>query len=161
MIWYCGVDWGKSCAMTFLSDDGRACDCFLMPMFKDKGRRQYDGLGMRELFERYHPVMTIFEKAYAGQGRATCLSMGLGAGLTEGILIGLKLPHRSVRPQEWKNIILKGTKKDKSDAIVWCRGAFPKVDLRATPKCKKMHDGKADSICIAQFCRWQEKGVSQ
>lgn len=84
------------------------------------------------------------------QGITGAFNYGKMSGMFEGMIAALKVPYKLVRPQEWKKLILKGTKKKKADAINHCKHTYPDVILKG-PRARRDHDGMADAICIAEW----------
>lgn len=88
-------------------------------------------------------------------GKKSVFSLGRGYGRIEAVLSVLqhlykvKLSYPS--PQEWKEKVLKGTKKDKQAAIAWVKNMYPEVDLNPPGWEDKDHDGVADAVCLAYF----------
>lgn len=75
-------------------------------------------------------------------------------GMTQGICTGLNLGYILVRPNAWTKTILKGyPKKHKKDkpSVRYVRRRFPKLNLTATERSTKIHDGITDAICIALY----------
>ena len=54
------------------------------------------------------------------------------------------------RPQTWKTILTAGT--DKTAAVAFVAAHHPEATL-ILPRKRKPHDGVADAICIAHWCR--------
>jgi hypothetical protein len=91
--------------------------------------------------------------AMSSQGSASMLSFGRGWGQILGVIHTLKLPYYVVRPQEWQKYVLPkgpaGTTKLR--AVETAARLFPSVDLLATQRCKKPHEGKVDALMISEF----------
>ena len=104
-------------------------------------------------------TIACIEKAHAmpGQGVSSMFSFGFTTGALHGILATLGISYNVVAPQTWKKVILVDTTKDKVAAVDYCRKAYPYVSLLQTPRCKKAHDGMADALCIATYCRLKYK----
>lgn len=111
-----------------------------------------------KLFDLLPPVsevdMVIVEKlgVRPKQSTQSGATQGINWGLIVGALRAHGYPVRVVRPQEWKNKVLKGTKKEKDDAIAFSRNAYPKIDL-IPGKCRVEQDGIADAVCMAEYGR--------
>jgi hypothetical protein len=99
-------------------------------------------------------IYACIEKTGAmSPGKIAVAKLNFAAGLLQGILRARHIPLEVVRPQDWKKEILAGTDKSKEAAIAWCQRVFPDVSLRATEKCKTFHDGIADALAMAEYCR--------
>lgn len=72
-----------------------------------------------------------------------------------GRLLGLFHGERimQVMPKVWQASELPGcppgATKDRSIASVRLR--YPRLDLRRTPRCRKLHDGMSDAVLIAEY----------
>lgn len=103
----------------------------------------------------YGVTVAVVEKVHSmpGQGVRSMFSMGHNLGMIEGILIARHIPYLLVAPQTWKRVILRDSDRDKAAAIAFCRRAWPDTDLRRSERARLAHDGKADALCIAEYCR--------
>lgn len=148
-----GFDGGISFLMNGINGDIKLLKTLVMPTFKEKNRKQLDILSILNLFQRFHPNFTMIEKVHSmpGQGIASTGRFMYNAGIIRGILIGMGLSHDLVTPQQWKKTMLCGTKKEKIDAIVKVLNIFPKAKLKRTERCKKYHDGMAESVLIGMY----------
>ena len=54
-------------------------------------------------------------------------------------------------PQKWKKEF--SVTSDKNTSIEVAKRLFPNVNLKATARCKKDHDGMAEALLIAEYCR--------
>lgn len=99
-------------------------------------------------------AMVVVEKlgVRPKQSAQSGATQGINWGLLVGALRAQGLPVRVVRPQDWKAKVLKGTKKDKDDAIAFARSAYPLVEL-VPGRCKVAQDGIADAVCLAEYGR--------
>jgi crossover junction endodeoxyribonuclease RuvC len=107
---------------------------------------------LADIIRTSSPALAVIEKvgAMPGQGVVSTFTFGCGYGQIQGILAGLAIPMELVTPQAWKKVILAGTAKGKSDAIAYCRRAFPDVPL-VMPRCRIPHDGISDALCLLQY----------
>ena len=90
------------------------------------------------------------QQAMPKQGVASTFKIGKNYGILLGILAAMEIPFQEVRPQEWKNSVLKGTKKDKGAAIEFCQRRYPEAKL-VPIGCRVPHDGLADALCLAHY----------
>lgn len=74
-------------------------------------------------------------------------------GLIKGLLICMCIPTTSVAVQTWRKQVLGNYRATKQDAIEWCLKHYPDVELKRTPRSKKYHDGIAEALVIAEYCR--------
>lgn len=74
-----------------------------------------------------------------------------------GMLLGMaftaKIPLTVVGPKMWKDVVLRGTARDKAAAIAFTQQRYPSVDLLPGRK-RTAHDGIADAVCIGHWF-WQ------
>lgn len=85
------------------------------------------------------------------QGVTSTFSFGKSAGFIEGVLTTLKIPYQLISPQKWKKEF--GLNSDKQASIEVCKKLFPHVNLLATDRCKKPHDGMAEALLMAEYAK--------
>lgn len=89
--------------------------------------------------------------AMPGQGVTSMFHFGENFGFIQGVLRAYKIPFELVRPQKWKKeFSITG---DKNSSIQVCKRLFPSLSLRRDEKCKKDHDGMAESALMAVYAR--------
>jgi hypothetical protein len=83
------------------------------------------------------------------------------------MLVAFKIPYTKIAPKKWQRQMFEGvslmTKPSKTGktqqvdtkamALIAAQRIFPYADLKASPRCKKAHDGIVDSLLMAQYCR--------
>lgn len=89
--------------------------------------------------------------AMPGQGCVSMFNFGVSFGWLQGMLEALGVPYELVRPAKWKKEF--SCTSDKNTSIVVAKRLFPDVDLRRTERCMKDHDGKAEALLMAEYCR--------
>jgi crossover junction endodeoxyribonuclease RuvC len=109
-----------------------------------------------ELQDNIHndiPVKCCLEKvgAMPGQGVVSMFSFGQTFGFIRGVLEAFYIPYQLVPPQRWKKEFT--ITKDKTTAVEACQRLFPGVNLLATDKCKRPHDGMAEALLMAEYAR--------
>lgn len=107
----------------------------------------------RELSDGLAQVMCCLEKvgAMPGQGVTSMFNFGKAYGYIKGVLEAYGIPYQEIPPQRWKKEF--GLNSDKTKSIDVCQRLFPDVNLLATPKCKKPHDGMAEALLMAEYAR--------
>lgn len=102
---------------------------------------------------RYLDSVCCLEKvgAMPGQGVVSMFNFGQSVGYIKGMLEAFSIPYQEVSPQRWKKEF--GLSSDKEASAEVCRKLFPSIDLLATPKCKKPHDGMAEALLMAEYAR--------
>lgn len=139
-----GIDPGKSGAMAVLHDDYVKTQVFDI--------QEYSKV-LHNLSGTDEPLRCIVERVAArpGQGVTSMFHFGENFGIIQGLLVAYNIPFELVPPQVWKKEI--GVTSDKSTSIEMCKKLFPAADLKATPRCRKDHDGIAEALLIAEYAR--------
>ena len=140
---YIGIDPGLSGALAAISLRGAYAIPFNEDEYVDTIRAaSLDG-----------PVKAVVEhvSAMPKQGVASTFKFGTNFGWIMGVLSALGIPYELVRPQKWKREF--SCTSDKNTSIAVARRMFPTVSLLATPRCKKPHDGMAEALLMAEYCR--------
>lgn len=89
------------------------------------------------------------------QGVSSAFNYGRHFGELLGVLYSFDVPHVLVPPQTWTRIVHVGTKdgRAKDRSLEAARRLFPTVNLMATPRCKREHDGIVDALLILDYGR--------
>lgn len=100
-----------------------------------------------------HSAICCLEKvgAMPGQGVVSMFNFGKAYGYIKGVLEAFNIPYQEITPQKWKKEF--GLSSDKAASVEVCRRLFPDVELLATPRCKKPHDGMAEALLMAEYAR--------
>ena len=114
--------------------------------------KELDYRKLHSLLKAHEPNLIVIEKVHAmpGQGVTSMFNFGLGYGALVALATISTARVVLVTPQAWKKHVLAGTSKDKDAAIQFCNHTYPTVEL-ILPRCKKAHDGMADSVCLAHY----------
>ena len=104
------------------------------------------------------PLRCVLEKVNAmpGQGVVSMFNFGQNYGFIQGVLKAYEIPYELVTPQKWKKEF--SCTSDKNTSIEVCKRLFPNVNLKATDRCKKDHDGLAEALLIAEYGRRHYNG---
>ena len=104
------------------------------------------------------PLRCVLEKVNAmpGQGVVSMFNFGQNYGFIQGVLKAYGIPYELVTPQKWKKEF--SCTSDKNTSIEVCKRLFPGVNLKATDRCKKDHDGMAEALLIAEYGRRHYNG---
>lgn len=154
-----GIDPGAKGAWAILDNDGTVAGCDIFPYKGDdvdwwrwtQTMGQIVGADAKALVAATAEAYVEKVHAMPSQGVVSMFSMGSNfGGITAALDVGC-FPYRLVTPQAWKKLVLAGTDKDKLAAITYVGRAYPTLDLRATPRSRVPHDGKADAVCIAEY----------
>lgn len=92
------------------------------------------------------------------QGVSSTFNFGMNYGFIQGVLKAYGISYELVTPQKWKKEF--SCTSDKNTSIEVCKRLFPKVNLKATERCKKDHDGMAEALLIAEYGRRHYNGKS-
>jgi len=88
------------------------------------------------------------------------LSIGYGFGALKQCLVDFAIPHEVRRANVWQKEFGISARKGntKVQALQICQDLFPNVNLLATERSKKPHDGIVDALLIAEYARrrWGE-----
>lgn len=101
----------------------------------------------------------VLEKVgpHGKDGVASMFTFGAIYGMLLGAAVAYGWPTVLVRPQEWKKLVLTGTKRTKTDACVFASLMFPNINLRPG-RCRVDHDGLAEAACLAEWGRLYLQG---
>lgn len=141
-----GIDPGKNGGLAWIKDSGKAeAERLNIETFASR-LRVITGNGSI-------PAKCYVEKVHSmpKQGVASTFSFGTNYGIIIGHLMALGVNYELVQPSVWKKAM--GVTADKRTSIRRCKEMFPDVDLRATARCKKDHDGMAEALLIAEYGR--------
>jgi len=129
-----------------------------MPTLKGKNaKRQYNVQEMVATIKRFpaNELIVILEMSQSmpKQGVSSTFSIGKGFGIWQGILSALGIRFAIVHPKTWQKEVLKDidrTDTKQASAIVAQR-IFPGVVFKATERCKVIHSGLTDAVCMAEY----------
>jgi len=146
-----GIDPGLRGAIVGLDLKGGLVYKSLLPV-KDK---EIDVVKLKSMFDEAKPFMIFMEKVHALPmvGVSTTFKFGYVYGQLQATirLIGAKL--ELVPPRTWQKIEIpehfEGSTKERASKA--CKALYPKLDLRATERSKKFHDGIVDAFFIASY----------
>ena len=98
-------------------------------------------------------IICCLEKVGArpGQGVVSMFNFGQSVGYIKGVLESFRIPYQEITPQKWKKEF--GLNSEKAASTEVCQRLFPDNSLLATPRCKKMHDGMAEALLMAEYAR--------
>lgn len=175
---YIGVDCGLSGALGFILEDkvfGTPMPTFWRELKSGKRRKQYDEIKIRGILKAQSPAfvtleeqfpmpMTRFDKRQGKevrQGAVSVFSTGYGYGMFMGLLCGLDITMEEVHAKTWQKEFFKRdmSKTTKEQALEAVNALYPNVDLYATERSKRAHDGIVDAILIAEWRRRKIKGI--
>jgi crossover junction endodeoxyribonuclease RuvC len=151
-----GIDPGISGAIAIF-EDGKLDAVIDMPTLEvDSGKtkkRHISAIGLVRILETWMLVSDgqahiVIEKvgAMPGQGVTSMFNFGRSAGIIEGVVAALRMPHTYVTPAAWTKAVGRAAGKDASR--MRAMELFPaKADLFKRAK----DDGRADAALIAYW----------
>lgn len=145
---FIGIDPGKNGGIAYIDTQ-----------YNNFGTEPYSNKNLIELCIEAHQstkkerIICCLEKvgAMPGQGVVSMFNFGHSVGYIKGVLEAFKIPYQEITPQKWKREFGLSSKKSLSTDV--CSKLFPGVDLLATPKSKKPHDGMAEALLMAEYAR--------
>lgn len=139
---YIGVDPGKKGGLAVIRDDGTVEAVAFSEAEYYRIASSLDG-NARAVVEDVH--------AMPKQGTASMFSFGYNKGFICGMLYALKISVQLVSPNRWKRHF--SLDSDKSRSIACAQRLFPSVSLYASSRCRVPHDGIAEALIMAEYCR--------
>ena len=147
---YIGVDPGKNGGIAIIDSDG----VISFPFSEERLLIELDGIA-----QEYECICNLEHvHAMPKQGVSSTFNFGMNFGFIQGVLKAYGIPYELVTPQKWKKEF--SCTSDKNTSIEVCKRLFPNVNLKATDRCKKDHDGMAEALLIAEYGRRHYNGKS-
>lgn len=144
-MYFIGIDPGKSGAIAVIDHEGFVWQTCIFD------EREYSMTLMEYSDVAGSKAVLEHVGAMPGQGSVSMFSFGSNFGFIRGLLTAYEIPYELVRPQKWKRMF--SCTSDKNTSVDVAKRLFPDVDLRRTPKCSKPHDGIAEALLMAEYCR--------
>jgi len=151
MSFVIGIDPGISGAIC-LFEGGKLVNVIDMPTLEvDSGKtkkRHISAVSLCNYLTVFSNAHVVIEKvgAMPGQGVSSMFNFGRSAGIIEGVVAALRMPHTYVTPQTWTKAVGRAAGKDASR--MRAMELFPvKADLFKRAK----DDGRADACLIAYW----------
>lgn len=147
---YIGVDPGKNGGIAIIDSDG----AIAFPFSEERLLIELDDIAQE------YECICYLEHVHAmpKQGVSSTFNFGMNFGFIQGVLKAYEIPYELVTPQKWKKEF--SCTSDKNTSIEVCKRLFPGVNLKATDRCKKDHDGIAEALLIAEYGRRHYNGKS-
>ena len=165
MTTFVGIDPGLNGAFGVISGEhiyGAPIPTFWVTLKSGKRRRQYDPMAIRNFLEvRREAVVTLEEQfPFPGQGVVSQFTTGCGYCLFIGLLCGLDITTKIVHAKTWQKEFFERdkSKTTKEQALEEIKEIYPRIDLFASERSTKEHDGIVDAVLIAEYGRRREKG---
>jgi crossover junction endodeoxyribonuclease RuvC len=153
-----GIDPGKSGGLSVIEND-KLIQVIPMPV-DDNG---IDFNKVADFLKTHTPDFVYIEAVHAmpGQGVVSMFNFGFSTGGLHGVARALNLVVKTVQPRKWQKTLMGDAKHEKEDTIRFVQTKYPEVNLLATKRSKKPHDGMADSIGIASYAFFQEMNINK
>lgn len=150
---YIGIDPGKNGGIACIGDGKNNSEAY--PYSDDV---LINSLGLVCTKCCQNDVICYLEHVHAmpKQGVSSTFNFGVNFGFIQGVLKAYGIPYELVTPQKWKKEF--SCTSDKNTSIEVCKRLFPNVNLKATDRCKKDHDGMAEALLIAEYGRRHYNG---
>ena len=166
----CGIDVGAKGAAAILKDGQ-----YLAHFIFNDSKGNFKLLEYIKFLLKYRKVIThvyIEDPASIfGASAKSNFNFGFNKGIQTGVIAAYKLRYTMIQAKAWQKVSWLGIKKitnkvkgkskgkvvmkDKVDtkatSLVACNRLFPKVNLLATTRSKKPHDGLVDALLIAYY----------
>lgn len=158
---FIGIDPGLQGGIAFI--EGSEIVTTYMPIIHGK-KKTLDNLTLSSIFSGYDPTKcyAILEKqhSFPKQGVVSTCSICYGFGTLKQCLVDFGIPHEIIPAKDWqKEFGISGRKGDtKVQALRVCQGLFPNLNLLATERSRKPHEGVVDAVLIAEFARRRHGG---
>lgn len=161
---YIGIDPGKKGGIAAIDPAAEVLLLVPMPVLTSgKARAQYD---LPRIFERLvrqgHARVTI-ERLGAMPpgmgGSAANYQRGFSMGMLQAFCVALKAPYQLVSPSVWQKAFWKRKADTKQASVMEVQRLFPDVSLLPTERSRKLHDGMADALLIAEYGRRHANGL--
>lgn len=145
---YIGIDPGNNGGLAWIKDSGKAHAERLSLTTLASRLRVVTKNGMT-------PSVCYLEQVHAmpKQGTVSTFSFGQNYGFIIGTLEAVGVRYELVAPQKWKKAM--GVTANKETSVRKCQELFPGINLKATARSRKDHDGMAEAVLIAEYGRRQ------
>lgn len=144
---YIGIDPGKNGGIAFINTFQHSYDVYV---FSEETllKKLYQ-------FSKYKTdsIKCVLEKVNAmpGQGVVSMFNFGQNYGFIQGVLKAYNIPFQLTPAPVWKKEF--SVTSDKNTSIEVAKRLFPSVNLKATERCRKDHDGMAEALLMAEYAR--------
>jgi crossover junction endodeoxyribonuclease RuvC len=148
-----GIDPGKNGGLAFI-EAGKLIEHIIMPTYEGKDEKDHvDFVAVGRFMKKHNPEKVYIERvgAMPGQGVVSMFRFGWVTGGLHGVCGALELTVELVGPRQWQKALMGDETHEKEDTIAYVMKEFPGVNLMATKRSKKPHDGMSDAIAIAKY----------
>ncbi len=160
---FIGIDPGLSGSIAYIEESEVVTH--IMPTISLGKKRVLDNLAIREIFSGFDPAKTyaVLEEqhSFPKQGVVSTCSICYSFGILKQCLVDFEIPHEVIPAKDWqREFNISGRKGNtKAQALQICQNLFPNLNLLATERSKKPHEGIVDAMLIAEFARRKHEGA--
>ena len=164
---YVGIDPGANGFITIIMDHNISS----YPVPKIKTKVDYSALSgifsiVKDMGNEIHCVLEDVHAIFGTSAKST-FNFGHIQGFIEGCLTSEVIPYTKVQPKKWQKTMWEGipliqkpitsgktmVTDTKAMSLMAAKRLFPGYDLTATERSVKPHDGKIDSLLMAEYCK--------
>lgn len=161
---YLGIDHGKAGALAWLSEDGQLLGLEDMPIKNGDISvralmRIIEPFGKQVTIAAIEPVLTVYrfdiktKQRKLVQSGKSLVTQATELGYIKALLTVFSCTIREIRASEWQKYFDLHGKKGKTPNVEKAQALFPDAQLRNG---RKMLDGRADALLIAEYLRQKE-----
>lgn len=143
-----GIDPGLSGGLCIIENDN-IYDLRPMPIYELKNKKALHTANLKLIINEADIIIIEDVHAMPKQGVTSSFNFGKGFGIIQGICIGLGKEIKLISPMKWKKEM--GVTSDKGTSIEKALQINPDINLMATPRSRKPHDGMAEAFLIAKY----------
>jgi len=168
---YIGIDPGKDGGIAYIKANGKVSATTVPKIGTEVDLNAYTEI-LRKLKYSDEDVRVVLEDVHSifGMSAKSNFEFGKNNGHIEGILVALGMPYSKVAPKTWQKVMWEGIKIEKintgkktkagkikyktdtkATSLKAVKRLFPDVDLRKSERATKPHDGKVDSLLLAEY----------
>ena len=146
-MFYLGIDPGKTGALAVIDSEGRFIDVVDFEESFD-----YLAGSVEQHSANFHFAYLEEVHSMPKQGVASTFAFGQNYGWWKGVLQALRIPFKTVRPQDWqKGLVPKKNGLTDKPGLDVARQLYPEAPLNL-----KKHHNRADAILLARVCLQRE-----
>lgn len=162
MIYFGGIDNGKSGGISIIDQSGVLVYSEPTPLAGRRGEKDYDYKKIADLFKSYMRVsggqfyvaLENGSNSFAPKNsKSSIAGTFFSYGFYTGLLVILGAYVLPVAPKRWQSDLMGNVApgSTKKVAALICAELYPDADLRENDRCRVPHSGKVDSILLAHY----------
>ena len=164
---FIGIDPGLQGGIAIIPPEQDKIETLAMPVIPQGKKKAYNHPFLKKFFNFSQPsdFYAILEEqhSFPQQGVVSTCSLCYGFGALKQCLVDFAIPHEVIPAKDWqKEFGISGRKGNtKAQALQICQSLFPNLNLLATERSKKPHEGIVDAVLIAEFARRRYGGTAK